>query len=629
MNNSAVNKERRDAILRILLSAMIIVFFVCVVFVYYRMLVSKTRESFVNSGRVNAIEQADQIDNYMSASLDILKLSGYTVDNMIRTNRSQEEILDYLVNETKAVGDSLIANTTGIYGYIRGEYMDGSGWVPDEDYDPTVRPWYVEAIAGEGRIIIVDPYVDLDTGTVMIALAYTLSDNKSVVGIDISMEELQNLTEEHVKEDRSYAEFIFNSNGMIVAHSDRRLIGTALGDGSDYMTDVIGRRLSVLNDNYFELEHNGKNYMVYVMPLENDWTCVSIIDASDEYSKLRIPLTVTALITILVVSTFVILTIIFNRNSREVSRSFDASRRAMAANEANMTFLGDVSQTIKSSINSMLDMNEKIRNGGGGDTVLSYSDSIKNDGNDLLDLIDDITDYSEIKSGKIELNPVEYDISDMIGNIIDKVRPAANMKDVIFSVRTSKEIPRLLYGDRDRLEQIITMILKNIVRSSEKGNVELFVSSTSVASSKDQIILECSVSGRSLSGIGLENAAGLLELMGTTIQYDEGNGQEATVSFGLSQKIISRETLGGYDKVFRPIREKVASDNETKDDDTDVLLKDIREAAERMDCTGLEKAVSKLEDRKFALANKDLFIRIKEASEKYDYDEVVRLISGN
>ena len=63
MESTTANKEKRDAILRILLSVLLIVFFLCVIFVYYRLVVTETRENIINKGRINAIEQADQIDN--------------------------------------------------------------------------------------------------------------------------------------------------------------------------------------------------------------------------------------------------------------------------------------------------------------------------------------------------------------------------------------------------------------------------------------------------------------------------------------------------------------------------------------------------------------------------------------
>ena len=164
-----------------LLYVFVMAFCLCVVFVYYRKLYLETRNNIINSGRINAMESAKQIDMHMSGSIDTIKIAGYTVDNMIREKRSEEEILDYLTEETNAVSDTMVTETTGLYGYINDKYLDGAGWDPGAGFNATERPWYIEAVAGDGELVVVDPYVDLDTGGVMITFARLLSDKKSVI----------------------------------------------------------------------------------------------------------------------------------------------------------------------------------------------------------------------------------------------------------------------------------------------------------------------------------------------------------------------------------------------------------------------------------------------------------------
>ena len=578
MGITDANKEKRGAILRILLSVVMIVFFVCVVFVYYRMLVTETRDVIVSNGRANAIEQSNQIDQHMSASMDTLKLAGYTVDNMIRTGRTQEEILDYLVNETIAVGDSLIANTTGIYGYIRGEYMDGSGWVPDEGYDPTARPWYTEAMAGGGEIIIVDPYVDLDTGAVMIALAYTLSDGESVVGIDISLDELQELTEAHVEQNKSYAEFIINDRGKIVAHSNKKLVGMVLGDGSDYLTDIIGRRLSVLTDNYFYLEQDGSAYMIYVMPLENDWTCVSVIDATDDFNKMRFPLAITLITAMIMVGILVVFTVRFEKKNREARQSSIESERAVAANEAKTSFLSSMSHEIRTPINAILGMNEMILREEENEDILTYSENIRTAGNTLLGLINDILDFSKIEAGKIEIIPVDYDLSSVINDLVNMIKTRADNKGLELELNIDHDIPKLLHGDEVRIKQIITNILTNAVKYTEKGSVTFLMSCTKIASRPDHVILNVAVKDTGIgikdedigklfsefdrieeernrniegTGLGLSITKSLLDLMDSSLHVQSVYGEGSTFSFGVEQEVISWEPIGDYERAYR------------------------------------------------------------------------------
>ncbi|MBR5116948.1 MAG: hypothetical protein IK096_07760, partial [Lachnospiraceae bacterium] len=124
--------DRDRAVLRraILIAAAVVIFFTGIVFSYYRMLYRETQANIIATGRENAVISADKINRYLSASADILTISGYRLDGMLRDGSTQEEILAYLTSETDAVRDSLIADTTGIYGYFKGTYLDGSGWQP-------------------------------------------------------------------------------------------------------------------------------------------------------------------------------------------------------------------------------------------------------------------------------------------------------------------------------------------------------------------------------------------------------------------------------------------------------------------------------------------------------------------
>ena len=80
---------------------------------------------------------------YLSTSIDAIKMTAYTIDGMLKNNKTNKEILDYLVGQSIAVTGTVFENTTGLYGYINGEYLDGALWVPDADFVPTQRPWYV------------------------------------------------------------------------------------------------------------------------------------------------------------------------------------------------------------------------------------------------------------------------------------------------------------------------------------------------------------------------------------------------------------------------------------------------------------------------------------------------------
>ena len=93
-----MGEKRKTIIGRMMMYFLIIAFFACVLFFYYTKLFSETRENIINKGRTNAVESTDRIDKSLAASMDIIYLSAYTLDNMLKANRSNEDILDYLEN---------------------------------------------------------------------------------------------------------------------------------------------------------------------------------------------------------------------------------------------------------------------------------------------------------------------------------------------------------------------------------------------------------------------------------------------------------------------------------------------------------------------------------------------------
>ena len=89
-------KERRKAVLqRAAIFAFVTLFFLGVILTYYTMLVSETRERIIKSGELSAVTTAEQIDQYLAKGIDTIKLACFTLDRMIRSEKSQAEIHDY------------------------------------------------------------------------------------------------------------------------------------------------------------------------------------------------------------------------------------------------------------------------------------------------------------------------------------------------------------------------------------------------------------------------------------------------------------------------------------------------------------------------------------------------------
>ncbi len=531
----------------------------------------------MNRGRINATSSSKQIDNYLSASVDALKLTAYSLDNMIRDNRSQHEIRDFLMNQTVAVKNTLLGDTTGLYGYINGEFMDGSGWEPEDDYMATERPWYVDARANSGSITLVDPYLDLYTGDVMISIVKTLCDAKSVVAIDVSMQNLQQITEDHAKHDASYSEIIISDRGQIIASSDKQGIGEDLAKERGSLGEEISKEINSSGENSFYLKHDSTDYIIYVMPLGNGWTCISVSDATGEYSKLKIPLITVIISAALLIAVLVFFMITSDRKSNEARKMSMRSERAIAANEAKSAFLSNMSHEIRTPINSILGMNEMILRECEDDDIIKYSQNIESSGATLLSLVNDILDFSKIEAGKMDIIPVDYNIGSLINDLINMVHTRADEKGLKFKADIDENIPAGLHGDEIRIKQVITNLLTNAVKYTNKGKVKLSIGYEDIENDPDSILIKVAVKDTGIgikpedieklfikferieeernrniegTGLGLNIASMLLGMMGSELKVESVYGEGSMFYFTMVQKVVDRTPVGDFGSSF-------------------------------------------------------------------------------
>ena len=305
---------------RMLLSGLVILLVLGVILAYYAMLYSEARQKIIARGELSAMSSAAQIDKYLSGGIDTIKLACYTLDSMIRSGKTQAEIYDFLVSQSKAVKNTSLGNSTGVYGYINGEYIDGTDWVPDDDYVATERPWYVDARANVGKVAVVDPYIDAQTNTVMITFSKTLCDAKSVAAMDYSIAPMQAIAEEIVDQGKSDVELVLDRKYQVIAHSDPAEVGKHYLEESDSFWYAMVMKLRTSDGSYFSMHYNGAEYIVYTVSTSNGWICLSVSDATRTFSQLKTFLLFTVLAILLVLAVMLFLLIRSGRQQEQFTR---------------------------------------------------------------------------------------------------------------------------------------------------------------------------------------------------------------------------------------------------------------------------------------------------------------------
>jgi len=246
---------------------------------------------------------------------------------------------------------------------------------------------------------------------------------------------------------------------------------------------------------------------------------------------------------------------------------------AEQASQAKSEFLSNMSHEIRTPINAVLGMNELILRECEDENILSYAENVRSSGNTLLGLINDILDFSKIEAGKIDIIPVDYDLSSTLNDMVVMIHNRADDKGLAFNVNFDSNIPKQLFGDEVRIKQVITNILTNAVKYTETGSVTFSVGFDRCEDDPDSIILHVKVKDTGIgikpedmeklfskferieekrnrniegTGLGMTITKNLLDMMGSYLQVESTYGVGSTFFFDLRQKVGKWEPLGDY-----------------------------------------------------------------------------------
>lgn len=267
------------------------------------------------------------------------------------------------------------------------------------------------------------------------------------------------------------------------------------------------------------------------------------------------------------------------KNEEELARSRE---EALQASQAKSQFLANMSHEIRTPLNGVIGFADLLMKTPLNEMQEQYCDYIYTSGNTLLNIINDILDFSKIESGKLELDPVQTDVVELVEQATDIIKYHAASKHLELLMDVPPGIPRIARLDPVRLKQILINLLSNAVKFTEQGEVEIklqfspgsdgrgkyhfAVRDTGIGISEDQrrtLFQAFRQADNSTTrkfggtGLGLIISHLLAEKMGTPIQLESTPGIGSTFSFSLETDCEEKDEPGEVWTVEKSLVKKV------------------------------------------------------------------------
>lgn len=253
-----------------------------------------------------------------------------------------------------------------------------------------------------------------------------------------------------------------------------------------------------------------------------------------------------------------------SRQKRLEGELLSTRDKALEIAKTKSAFLANMSHEIRTSLNGIIGLSEILSNTELTKEQSKYAEAIKSSSDILLTIVNDILDFSKIEAGKFHLEKIVFDLREMAEAILELFAEPVCRKGIEMALFIDPEVPKTLKGDPRRLRQVLTNLVSNAIKFTEKGEIIINVKLDKVKREKIGLHFSVKDTGIGISenaqeylfeeftqadvsiprhyggtGLGLTISKQLVELMGGEIGVNSEKGKGAefwfTIKFEFNQ----------------------------------------------------------------------------------------------